>query len=123
MFLDSSAIIELFKGSDKGRSIEARLEREAASASILSVVEVANWCLAAERNPSDLAERMKRWARLVSPSEEVCLEAARIRRERRRTVPKFGTMDALILASARSVGEKLLTCDEDFRGLEDVEVL
>ncbi|MBI5000534.1 MAG: PIN domain-containing protein [Euryarchaeota archaeon] len=38
-------------------------------------------------------------------------------------IAKFGLLDGLILASARSVGQKLLTTDTDFRKAEDVVLI
>lgn len=123
MFLDSSALVEHFRGEKKGERVSAVLRQEPCFISILSLAELAKWCLATDRSPEDYAARARKHIRVVPLEEEACLSAPRIQKEQRKTAPDFGLIDALILASARSIGERLLTCDEDFRGLEDVEIL
>lgn len=123
MFLDTSALIEHFRGEEKGGKISVILRQESCSISILSLAELAKWCLSTGRLPEEYAATARKQVRVVPLEEGACLSAPRIQREQRKRAPDFGLIDALILASARSIGERLLTCDGDFRGLEDVEIL
>ena len=127
MLLDTSTVVEIFRnpaGSAVLEGITVRMEDEEAFISIIQVAEVADW---AERNKAPAEARvdaLKELARIVPIDQRICLDAAKIKRARRKEgFDSFGLIDGVILATARSIGQRVLTFDEDFKGEEDCILL
>lgn len=127
MFLDTNIIIDLFrfgKGSERFQKIFEQIEDEALFISIFQIGEITDWSLANGIDPSEPIGNIKKMVNIVPLSEDICVQASRIKHKmREKGVSKFGLADGLILASARSVKQNLLTMDEDFKKVEDVIVL
>jgi predicted nucleic acid-binding protein len=127
MFLDTNIIIEMFrfgKGTDEFKRIFEQIEDEVLFISIFQMGEIADWSLANGIDPSEPIGKVKKMANIVPLSEDICVQGSRIKHEmRKKGVAKFGLADGLILASARSVKQSLLTMDEDFKKARDVVVL
>ncbi|MBI4363153.1 MAG: PIN domain-containing protein [Euryarchaeota archaeon] len=123
MFLDTSAVIEHFVGSAKGERVADTLRGEPCVVSILTMAEVKTWCLRSGRDYGTFAERMDRMASVVGLTRAICESGAEVAHEARKTRRGFGLMDGLILASARSLGQRLMTADAHFRGMDSVEML
>ncbi len=123
MLLDTSTVVEIFRnpiGSAVLERITARMEGEEAYVSIIQVAEVADW---AERNkapPEVRIDALKELARIVPIDERICLAAAEVKRARRKAgFDSFGLIDGIVLATARSIGQRVLTFDKEFKGEED----
>jgi predicted nucleic acid-binding protein len=123
VLLDTSAVVEIFRnpaGSAVLEGITAKMASEEAYISIIQLAEVADW---AERNrapPEERIDAVKEIARIVPLDERICLDAAKIKRARRKAgFESFGLIDGIILATARSIGQRVLTFDKDFQGEED----
>ncbi|MBI4362973.1 MAG: PIN domain-containing protein [Euryarchaeota archaeon] len=122
MFLDTSVLVEHFQATPLGKRVDQVIARENCAASIVSVAELCAWCLTVGRDPTASVSYLHELVAIEPLEETACISAARLYREHREKAPKFGLVDALILATARERGETLLSCDNDFRGLEGVEV-
>ena len=124
MLFDTYAWIELFTGSDEGRKVEELIKSEAKIyTSILSLAEIAVWCLRNQRNVEERLDIVKKYSEILDLNEKIAETGGRINFETRKTVKDFGMMDALIYSSARIYGLKLVTGDEHFKNLEDVMML
>ncbi len=120
MFLDTCAIIELFLGSEEGDRVLEAIKEEDTFISILSYAEVALWC---KRNREDFEiwkENTEKIANTVDLTPSICRDAAKITFEAKQSKKKFGIIDGIILASARSINQRLISKDRDFKGFEDV---
>ena len=127
MLLDTSAIIEIFRsraGSAHFEKITTEIGDEEVYISTIELAEIADW---ATRNKAPAEERVaavKEMARIVPLDERICLDAAAIKQRRRKAGhDDFGLMDGIILATARSIGQRVLTVDEDFAGEDDCLVI
>jgi len=127
VLLDTSTLVEIFRNLSESAVVEnitTKMEDEDAYISMIQVGEIADW---AARNETPLEERIeavKELARIVPLSERICLDAAEIKRERRTAGYKsFGLIDGIILATARSIGQRVLTFDRDFKGEKDCILL
>ncbi|MDI6639726.1 MAG: PIN domain-containing protein [Methanocellales archaeon] len=123
MFLDSSAVIEHFIGSSKGKRVKEILTTESCYASSISLSEIALWCYREGKNVDYFFKETKEIVDISDLSEDIYKEGARITFERKKVDKNFGLMDGLILACARSIRQKLLTRDPHFKGLDGVIIL
>ena len=122
MFLDTSVIVELMRGENDGLidEIMAHIENELLFISMVQLGEVNDWCLANSSDPDARISQLKEIVHLIPVNETICTQASEIKHEMRSgKLPKFSLIDGLILASARFIGQKLLTLDSDFRKAED----
>jgi len=124
MFLDTSIIIEMMispRGSERFEEIFEIVKFKDVYISIIQLGEVSDWCLKNNVDPHEVISSIKDICTLVPLSEEVVLAGSKLKSERRKARKnKFSLMDGLIMASARSINQKLLTLDADFSDLEDV---
>ncbi|MEE8358885.1 MAG: PIN domain-containing protein [Candidatus Hydrothermarchaeales archaeon] len=123
MLLDTSAIIEHFIGSKKGKPVQKTLKKESCYISILTLAEARRWCLKNGRDYMMWLEMTKKLTTIVNLDEKICEKGADIALKMQQKNKGFGLMDGLILASARSINQKLMTKDRDFEGLKDVVLI
>lgn len=125
MFLDTSVLIEILAGSDEVVTfVEKVAEKEHLMFSVVQVGELADWCYSNKFDPSTVLNKLKNLATVVGITEDICLDGSRIKHKQRRAGKfKFSLIDGLIVASAISFEQKLLTKDGDFEGLENVVIL
>ncbi len=127
MFLDTTIVVEVLRSRREserfGRILEA-IEDDPLFISMLQLAELSDWCLENSIDLSEWISRLKGIVGVIPLSEDICLEGSRIKREmREHGMSKFSLLDGIILASARSIDQKLLTTDSDFRGAEDAVVI
>ena len=91
---------------------------------IVQLAELSDWCIANDAPARERVEEVKKLANIIPLDEDICLEGSRIKNERRRKgFGNFGLLDGLVLAAARSVGERVLTFDRDFAQEQDCVLL
>ncbi|MBI4017087.1 MAG: PIN domain-containing protein [Candidatus Aenigmarchaeota archaeon] len=124
IIVDSSAWIEYFAGREKGRKIREIID-EGVSIFItgLIVAEVSTKFLKDALPAEDAISAMKSLAILVPFDFQLGHDAAKICVHERKTKPKFGIADAHVVAAARIIRAKVITCDSDFRGLQEAMIL
>ena len=130
MFLDTSIIIEIFQ-SQKGSNPLSRIldvvatsKEESNYISTIQLAEISDWCAKNKIHPRDGINNVKTIAQVVPLDEGICEESGPIKLSMRESGKKsFGLIDSIILASARSVNQRLLTKDRHFKGEDDCIVL
>jgi predicted nucleic acid-binding protein len=127
MFLDTTIIVELMRGDEGSQRVKAimkLIESELWFISVAQLGEVNDWCLANSRDPARRLEQLKDLVIVIPLNEDICVEASLIKQQMKaQKVAKFSLMDGFILASARHIGQRVLTTDTDFRKASDVTVL
>lgn len=124
MLLDTSVLIEMFTDDAKARQVESEIGKEEAYVSMVQIAELAAWAIRVGRPVRERIETTKELASVLPLDEEDCREAASIRDQRRKAGKNdFGIIDGILLATARSRGQRLLTFDRHFEGEEDCVVL
>ena len=127
MLLDTSAIVEIFRSpaeSVRLEKITAEIGDEEVYVSTIQLAEIADWASRNKAPPEDRVEAVKEMARTVPLDERICLEGAAIKQRRRKSGHDgFALIDGIILATARSIGQRVLTLDEDFAGESDCLVI
>jgi len=123
LLLDTSAIIEILRHSRTSKEFKLIQEHIGAEEVYMLVVqlgELSDWCIANRIPVKERVEAVKTLANIIPVDEEICLEGSKLKNERRKKgFRSFGLLDGLVLAAARSVGERVLTFDRDFEGEED----
>jgi predicted nucleic acid-binding protein len=117
--LDTFAWIEYFAGSEKGERAKQYVESGEAVTPSIVVAELVDKY---ERERIDPKERLGfiRAKSSVSPLDDAIAETAgSISAERRSKVRGWGLVDSVVLATARSMGAKVVTGDEHFRDLDE----
>jgi len=127
LLLDTSAIIQVLrnpKTSKEFKLIQKHIGEEELYVLVVQLAELSEWCFANNVPVKERIEEVKKLANTIPLDEDICLEGSRIKNERRKKgFGDFGLLDGLLLAAARSVGERVLTFDRDFAGEQDCLVL
>jgi len=127
MLVDTSAIIEILRHSrtsNEFKVIQEHIGAEEVYMLVVQLGELSDWCIANRRPVKERVEAVKNLANIIPVDEEICLEGSKLKNERRKKgFAAFGLLDGLVLAAARSVGERVLTFDRDFAGEEDCVVI
>jgi len=91
---------------------------------MVQLAELSDWCIVNNVPLKERIEEVKKLANIIPLDEDICLEGSRLKNERRRKgFGNFGLLDGLVLAAARSVGERVLTFDRDFAQEQDCVLL
>jgi len=127
LLLDTSAIIEVLRHprtSKEFRLVQKHIGEEELYVLVVQLAELSDWCIANNVPVRERIEEVKSLANIIPLDEDICLEGSRLKNERRRKgFGSFGLLDGLLLAAARSVGERVLTFDRDFAEEEDCLLL
>jgi len=127
LLLDTSAIIEVLRHprtSKEFRLIQKHIGDEDLYVLVVQLAELSDWCIVNNVPARERIEEVKNLANIIPLDEDIFLEGSRIKNERRKKgFASFGLLDGLLLAAARSVGERVLTFDRDFAEEEDCLVL
>jgi predicted nucleic acid-binding protein len=128
MLLDTSTIVEIFRsppGSSNFQKIITHIEGdEALYVSVVQLAEIADWAIRNKAPSEERIKAVKEMARVVLLDEKICLDAATIKQRRRQAGhDDFGLIDGIVLATARSIRQRVLTLDRDFAGEDDCTVI
>ncbi|MBS3062354.1 MAG: PIN domain-containing protein [Candidatus Diapherotrites archaeon] len=121
--LDTSAWIELFQGTKKGERVKNLMKEERPCMSMVSIAEIAAWVKRENVERETLWTHILNTCTVLDLSPVVSFLAGEISIERRKSVGKWGLMDSFILATARAFSLVIMTADNDFRGLDYVELV
>lgn len=124
MLLDTSAWIEFFQGTEKGREVKESLKEENYT-NIVTFAEMINWCLrnGLESKISSYIEGIKKGSEILDLDETIMTLAGRLNYERKKAVKNWGMLDSFILATSLLYNLKILTKDLHFKDLPNVEML
>ena len=90
----------------------------------MQLAELADWATRSGAPAAERVEAVEQMASVAPLTREICLEAAAVKfAKRKKGLSSFGIIDGIVLATARSLGQSLLTYDSDFAGEEDCKVL
>ena len=124
MLVDTSAWIEYFKATEKGKRIVSLLqEGRALYTCPLTIAELTHWCLKNNKDPLPFIQKVMSFSRLLDLTVDILVVSAKICYKERIKNDKIGMIDCIIYASALAHNLPLLTTDQDFSGLSGVEFL
>jgi predicted nucleic acid-binding protein len=127
MFLDTSILIEIFRNDQKTKTFQEiykHIKDEPLFISVIQIGEISDWCLKNNIDPEKRITKLKQILNVIPLNEKICYEAANIKYTiRKKGIAKFGLIDGIVLASARSINQRLLTTDNDFKTISDAIVI
>lgn len=124
MLLDTSALVAIFTSKKVADRISKEVGDSQLYVSQVQLAELADWATRAGAPAAERLEAVEQMVTMAPLTKEICLEAAAVKfAKRKKGVSGFGIIDGIILATARSLGQGLLTLDSDFSGELDCTVL
>ena len=122
IMIDASAWIELIEGTELGRRVQKYLDDCDCLTSSLTVAEV---CSKARRkgNYEEAAFQSMTTTDIIPLTGEIAKTAGMLHAYHHEKNSKFSMGDAVILATARKLGAKILTKDTDFRNIPEAILL
>lgn len=125
MLVDTSILVELVSRTRDDpvvKSILAAAGNEVLFASPIQFGELADVARQRRMPVDEMVGRASGFLELIPVDVEIAVAGSSIKAEARKRPSSrdFSLMDGIVLATARAKGQRLLTMDEDFRGLEDV---
>ncbi len=126
MFLiDAYAWVEYFRGSKKGKKVARIVDDPESEVMTLesTLAEIKGWALREGEEFEELHFVIRHDSRIVHSTVEEWLRAAELRFEVKKRKPRFGMMDALLLAAKEKYDCRIVTGDPHFKGLKDAMLI
>jgi predicted nucleic acid-binding protein len=123
MLLDTSAWIEFFNGSNKGKRVKTILNAEKCYTSMVSIAEIVNWSRKEDRNEELLVGKVEELSLIVGIDKSIAMLAGKLNFERKKMNKKWGMADSFILATGSIYGINILSTDRDFEDISSAEIL
>lgn len=123
MLLDTSAWVEFFIGSKKGRRVKEVLNNNDCYSSIVTLAELSNWSLKEVQETRKLINTVKELSNIIDLDEDISILAGKLNFERKRVNKKWGMLDSFILATGAIYGLNVLTADKDFEDVPYAEIM
>ncbi len=114
MLLDTSSWVEYFLGTEKGKKVKEIIKKEA-SASVITLGELVNWCLRNNKNHEQYVELVQLGSAILPVDKTTSVLAGRINHERKKSLKNWGVMDSIILATSMIYDLKLVRTDHHFQ--------
>ena len=122
LVIDSWAWLELFSGSEKGKSVDRAIGDAAEVYTTgITLAEVVSTAARRGRPTEDKIQAIRSQSKVTVASSEDAIEAGTIHAQIKEKVPNFSLADAFVLQAAKRLGAKVLTGDPDFRGIKEAE--
>ena len=121
-YLDSNIWIHILKKTLAMSSLKSILDAKVYTSDIV-LLEVADFCIRNKKDPVSILEFIRNKSELIQLSNEILVTAANIKKTQRKTRTEFGIADATHYACAQNTHCILLTSDNDFIGLENIEIM
>lgn len=124
ILIDTSAWVEMFRNTSKGQKAAEKMK--AANATYLCVLTITELVAWAEKNAIDhnvLLNAIVKTSTYLDLNHDILRGAGISYNKFREIKPKISMIDTIIYMTAQVHGLTLLTCDNDFEGLPDVELI
>jgi predicted nucleic acid-binding protein len=123
MLLDTSAWVEFFEGSDKGKKVKTVLEQDKCYTSMVSLAEMTHWSLKEGRETAFFIDSITKLSTVLNIDNEIAILAGRLNFERKQSNKKWGMLDSFVLATSIAYNLKIMAKDSDFKDLPNVEMI
>ena len=119
--VDAFAWIEYLEGTKKGKSVTEIVEEHSNELFTPSttVAEVVSKFLKADKNVEIALTAIYSLSLVININKEISTLAGHIHFETKKKNKNFGMLDAFVAATAKKIGAKILTGDDDFRNFKE----
>ena len=119
--IDASAWIEYFNGSKEGEKVKEVVENEIHKiyTNVITFAELASFFRRKEHDFQKAKEMIISLSSWYALDPLFAQEAGELLVEMKKTRKKIGLADILVLLTARKVEGKVVTADQDFKGLKE----
>jgi predicted nucleic acid-binding protein len=116
--------LELFAGSDRGRSVERTMnESVECYTTVVTLAEIVSVSARRGRPTEDKVATIRSLSKAVGSGADDAIEAGILHAKIRESSRNFSLADSFVLQAARKLGAKVLTGDPDFHGIKDAELI
>ena len=123
LILDTSAWIEYFLKTDKGKKVKNFLETQQCHTSLISIAELSQWALKNGKDGRDIVRYAAELSQIIQISGRIAFLAGELNVKRKMKNKKWGMVDSIILATAEKYGLKIITKDNDYRDLTNAQII
>jgi predicted nucleic acid-binding protein len=124
LVVDTWAWLEYLEGSESGKVVDSKFaESEELWTSSVSLAELVSKYRRRGMSEEVAVRAVTSLSRVREVDADNAVEAGRIHAEVKGKSPGFGLADAMVLQLARKVGARVLTGDQDFRGVKEALLL
>ncbi len=115
--IDSFAWIEYLDGSQKGDKVAEIIENKSNEifTSSATVGEIVSKVLRGNKNIEIALNHINNLSTIVDMTQKIGVIAGNIHFEAKKREKNFGMLDAFVAATAKNIGAKILTGDQDFK--------
>jgi predicted nucleic acid-binding protein len=117
--IDTSAWIEYFQGTTKGKIVDEYLKNNETLTPSIVLLELS---YKADKEKWDMKKHldfMRFNTSIIGLNDSFVLEFGRIYNEAKKKAKDFGLADAIVLTTAKMNDGKVLTCDKHFSGFDN----
>jgi len=115
--IDTYAWVEYFKGSEEGKKAQPYIEGNESATSVFAVAELAEKYEKEEKELEEDLQFMMSKTKFVEVTLEIAKRAGVINANNKKKIKDWGMADAIIFATAQSIGARVVTGDQHFKDL------
>lgn len=124
LVVDSWAWVEYLRGSEVGQKVNTRISQAGELwTTVTSLTEVVSKYRREKLSEQTAIDAISALSKFGLPTRDDAIEAGRLHAEIKTKSPNFGLADAFVLQLARKIDGKVLTGDQDFKGLREAELV
>ncbi len=120
--IDAYAWVEYLEGSKHGERVNQIIKNHKCFTSAVTLAEVVSKAKRAGKDSQAAFDAVVLNSRVLNVGEATAKNAGLLHAEMRKKSKDFGLADAFILAQ-RTKNQRIVTGDQHFRGIEDIEFL
>jgi predicted nucleic acid-binding protein len=122
MLLDTYAWVEYFRGTEKGGEVKNLLAKEQCFSCAISLAELSQWVESENLGEKKVIETVKKLSIIINLDNDLLEAAGKLNYHMKKTAKNFGMIDAIILATAKAYGLKIVTGDRHFENENSVMI-
>ncbi|MBI2541191.1 PIN domain-containing protein [Candidatus Woesearchaeota archaeon] len=123
--VDAYAWIEYLEGSQKGKKVTEIVENSSNEifTSSTTIAEVISKFLRTSKDIKIALTAINTLSTIIAISNEISALAGQIHFEAKKKNKEFGMLDAFVAATAKKIGAKILTGDNDFKNFKEAVMI
>jgi predicted nucleic acid-binding protein len=123
--IDAYAWVEYFEGSGMGEKVKSIIEnpRNKIITNLVTIAELASFFERKQKNFEEAKEIIESYSSFQAIKYEFAQEVGKLHAKTKKARRHIGLADTFVLQTARKLRGKVVTGDEDFRGLKEAVMI